>query len=96
MSKVKLPPWEWAPSSTNVLCYRYVDWTKTLMVRFISSPGTEYWYRRVPPAEYLMFHDAPSKGKWVWLNLKPNKHNGFTHPYGKPLKFTGLKMVSRP
>jgi hypothetical protein len=66
--------------SSNVHSIGYDLDTGTLYVRFLVTVvregrvrqfgGSLYGYRGVTPEEFLRFLDAPSKGGWVWDNLR--------------------------
>ena len=68
------------PESSNVHSFRYDIDTSTLYVRYLqaakgASPGSRekgplYGYSNVPPNVFLAMMQAPSKGAFVWDNLR--------------------------
>lgn len=62
--------------STNVAMAQYFFTTKQMMVEFLG--GGAYLYDGVTEDEAIQFAKAPSKGGWVWDNLRVrgsrNKH----------------------
>lgn len=59
--------------SSNVQEFGYDEENMVLWVRFLAkgnSPSSLYWYSDVPPDEYEAFFNAPSKGKFIWSNLR--------------------------
>jgi len=59
--------------SSNVKDFGYVDEDQTLFVGFIAKgnqPESRYVYYEVEPEMYAEFMAAPSKGKFIWTNLR--------------------------
>jgi hypothetical protein len=63
------------PESSNVYSYSYDIDTSTLYVRFQShmvygTAGSLYSYSNVPPELFLKMYSAPSKGTFIWDNIR--------------------------
>ncbi len=63
------------PQSSNVFSYSYDVDTWTLYVRFqshmvVGVPGSLYGYSSVPPDVFLKMYAAPSKGTFIWDNIR--------------------------
>lgn len=70
------------PESSNVYAYGYDIETRNLYVRFRAPGETDktgarpnragplYSYAHVPPEIFLRFLQAPSKGVWIWDNVR--------------------------
>lgn len=80
-----------SPESSNVYGFFYNLDTSTLYVRFkfyspgtgkTDAPGSLYAYSHVPPKVFLRMMDAPSKGTFVWDNLRiRGTVSGHKHDY---------------
>lgn len=87
--------------SSNVYSYRYDLEAQMLWVRYRAPgpadseggrafvPGPLYEYRNVNLGEYMALMKAPSKGTWVWDNLRVR---GTVAGYRKPYKLAGVTM----
>lgn len=76
--------------SSNVHSIGYDLEHHLLYVRYLDSGGRAgplYGYHDVTPDEFLRFLDAPSKGRWVWSNLR---ERGTIAGYRKPYFLAGI------
>lgn len=74
--------------SSNVHSYGYDVDSLTLYVRYIADekfgrgPGSLYAYDGVPLRKFLALYDAPSKGIWIWDNVRiRGTWSGHRHPH---------------
>ena len=83
-------------TSTNVDTIAYDGNTKELYVRFKS--GSTYRYNNVPSIVALTFKSSPSKGQFVWYNIRGGRIKGSNYSYSKigafPQWVTNSNMVS--
>lgn len=75
-------------SSSNVHSYGYDVDSLTLYVRYLAperygrGPGSLYAYDGVSLTKFLALHEAPSKGIWIWDNVRiRGTWSGHRHPY---------------
>lgn len=75
-------------ASSNVWSFGYDVDASTLYVRYRSGPqfgnaaGSLYAYSNVQPEKFLAMYDAPSKGIWLWDNVRiRGTWSGHRHDY---------------
>jgi len=73
MAQLTEPEFMIPVESSNVAAFGYVPEDQTLFVDFLAkgnSAGSRYVYYEVEPDTYQQFMAAPSKGKFIWTNLR--------------------------
>ena len=68
-------------SSSTVDEIGYSPISKEMRIGFKS--GSTYKYDDVPLNDFIEFENAPSKGKYVWYQIRQANKHGSKYPYEK-------------